>query len=238
MNIILLGYGKMGRAIEQIALDRGHSIVAKIDEPTDVIDFKNADVAIDFSLPDAAFSNISQALTNNIPVVSGTTGWLDRYDEAVALCQEHGGSFLYASNFSPGVNLFFKLNKYLAKLIQPYDYKPLIEETHHIHKLDAPSGTAITLAEQLLIYADHMRWVSIDSDKAPEEGLPIKSIRKDEVTGTHEITYRSEIDSISIKHEAHNRSGFALGAVLAAEYIADKKGIFTMSDVLGLDSLD
>lgn len=233
MNIVLLGYGRMGRAIEQIALERGHQIIAKIDKDHSKVDFKNADVAIDFSVPEAAFDNISKALNNKIPVVSGTTGWSDRYDEAVTLCKKNNSGFLYASNFSVGVNLFFELNKYLAKLIQPYDYKVAIEETHHIHKLDSPSGTAITLAEQILPLSDHIKW-TLETGNNSEEGLPIRSKREGEVTGTHEITYSSEIDCISIKHEAHQRKGFALGAVLAAEFMVGKTGIYTMKDVLKL----
>ena len=234
MNIALLGYGKMGRAVEQIAIERGHKIVAKIDKENSDFNLKNADVAIDFSVPEAAFENISRAFKNKIPVVSGTTGWLDKYDEAVALCKQYHSGFLYASNFSVGVNLFFELNKRLAKLIQPYDYKVSIKEIHHLDKLDAPSGTAITLAEQILPYTDYLNWTLESEKNSDDEGLPIKSLREGEVPGTHEITYNSEIDSISIKHEAHNRNGFALGAVLAAEFMAGKTGLYTMKDVLGL----
>ena len=229
MKIALLGYGRMGQAIEQIAIDRGHTIVAKIDKdnPNEAYE---ADVAINFSVPMAAFENITSAIHKKIPVVCGTTGWLDRLDEVQNLCQQSEGAFLYASNFSLGVNLFFELNVKLAEMmrIKPL-YTASIEEIHHTQKLDKPSGTAITLAEG--IPSEGKAWHLVE-DKG--EGVPITSIRKDEVPGTHTVTHRSEIDEISITHTAHNRTGFALGAVLAAEWIQDKKGIFSMRDVLQL----
>lgn len=219
MKIALLGYGKMGQTIEQIALERGHEIVLKTDSTQPAVDanFANATVAIDFSTPNTAFDNISSALKKSIPVVSGTTAWLEKQAAAEQLARENNTAFMYASNFSIGVNLFFELNKKLSLLMQEQpQYSPSIKEIHHIHKVDAPSGTAITLAEGL------------------KEKVTIDSERTGEVPGTHIINYQSEIDSITIKHEAHNRKGFALGAVLAAEWIENKKGIFSMSDMLNL----
>ncbi|PCE64830.1 4-hydroxy-tetrahydrodipicolinate reductase [Sediminicola luteus] len=231
MKIALLGYGRMGKMIEGIALDRGHSIVAKIDN-NDPFELNGAEVAIDFSTPDAAFGNLTKCFAQGVPVICGTTGWLDRFDEAVANCSKHDGGFIYASNFSLGVNLFFELNKKLAQMMQPQkDYKTSLTEIHHIHKLDAPSGTGITLAEGVLAHSDKENW-SLDGKVA--EDLPIYSIREGEVPGTHTVTYESKVDTIEITHEAHNREGFALGAVVAAEWIIGKTGIFTMKDVLGL----
>ena len=229
MKIALLGYGRMGQAIEQIAIDRGHTIVAKIDKdnPNEVYE---ADVAINFSIPMAAYENITSAINKKIPVICGTTGWLDRLEEVETLCQQNEGAFLYASNFSLGVNLFFELNAKLAEMMQKHPlYTASIEEIHHTQKLDKPSSTAITLAEGISLEGN--AW-HLAEDKG--EGVPITSIRKDEVPGTHTVTHRSEIDEISITHTAHNRTGFALGAVLAAEWIQDKKGIFSMKDVLQL----
>lgn len=231
MKIALLGYGKMGKAIEQMALANGDEIVIKLDDFREEIDFKKADVAIDFSMPDAAFNNIRKAIENGIPIVSGTTGWLDKYDEVIALCERQKGSFIYASNFSLGVNLFFEVNKKVAKLMQNFNYEPSIKETHHTEKLDAPSGTAISLAHQILPFSLKKNWVL---DKLEPENLTISAKRIKDVTGTHQVTYISEIDEIEIKHTAKNRLGFVQGALLAAAYIVDKKGIFTMRDVLGL----
>ena len=219
MKISILGYGKMGQAIERIALQRGHEIILKTNSqnPADTADFSAVEVAIDFSTPDTAFSNISSALTQGIPVISGTTAWLEKQTEAEQLAMENNTAFLYASNFSIGVNLFFELNKKLAQLMSNHEqYQASMKEVHHIHKLDAPSGTAISLAEDM------------------QGEIHIESERTGEVPGTHIITYQSGIDSIEIKHEAHNRQGFALGAVLAAEWIKDKKGVFSMSDMLNL----
>ena len=219
MKIAVLGYGKMGQAIERIALQRGHEIILKTNSqnPADTADFSAVEVAIDFSTPDTAFSNISSALTQGIPVISGTTAWLEKQTEAEQLAMENNTAFLYASNFSIGVNLFFELNKKLAQLMSNHEqYQASMKEVHHIHKLDAPSGTAISLAEDM------------------QGEIHIESERTGEVPGTHIITYQSGIDSIEIKHEAHNRQGFALGAVLAAEWIKDKKGVFSMSDMLNL----
>ena len=229
MKIALLGYGRMGQAIEKIAIDRGHTIVAKIDKDNPDEAYE-ADVAINFSIPTAAYENIISAIHKKIPVVCGTTGWLDQLDEVESLCQQNEGAFLYASNFSLGVNLFFELNAKLAEMMQKQPlYTASIEEIHHTQKLDKPSGTAITLAEG--IPSEGKAWHYVEDQG---EGVPITSIRKDEVPGTHTVTHRSEIDEISITHTAHNRTGFALGAVLAAEWIQDKKGIFSMRDILQL----
>jgi len=231
MKIALLGYGKMGKAIEQVAIAKGHKIVLKIDSFQEHINFKDTDVTIEFSMPNAAFNNISQALISGIPVISGTTGWLDKHNEILALCEENKGSFLYASNFSLGVNLFFELNTYLAKLMQQFDYDASITETHHTQKLDAPSGTAITLADQLLGFSEKEKWVL---DKTDSKKLTITAKRIQDTPGTHQVIYNSDIDEIEIKHTAKNRMGFVKGALLAAEYIKDKKGVFSMKDVLGL----
>lgn len=220
--------------LERLGIERGHSIVAKIDlnMPKSTIDYSNIDVAIDFSTPDAAFDNIKQCMENNVPVISGTTGWLDRYEEIVSLCNKLSGAFIYASNFSLGVNLFFELNRKLAQMMNGLDaYKVNLEEIHHIHKLDAPSGTAITLAEGIIEKSDYNAWKLNESEK---NEVPIISKREGEVPGTHSIKYRSDVDTIEIKHEAHNRQGFALGAIVAAEWIQGRKGVFTMKDVLNL----
>ncbi|MCX7547176.1 4-hydroxy-tetrahydrodipicolinate reductase [Xanthomarina sp. F1114] len=232
MKIALLGYGKMGKTIEQIALQRGHEIVIKTNDE-DGYDLSSADVAIDFSVPKAAFFNIAKCLKLGVPVISGTTGWLENYDAAVKLCHENNGAFLSASNFSLGVNIFFELNKNLAKLMNHLkQYEVSMEEIHHTEKLDAPSGTAITLAEGIIEkHQEYKHWIL---NKNKEKSISITSKRIDTVPGTHEITYASEADSISIKHTANNREGFALGAVIAAEWILDKAGVFTMKDVLNI----
>ena len=234
MKIALLGYGKMGKTIEQIAVARGHEIVLKIDNAETSYDITIADVAIEFSTPNSAFANISNSLTHKVPVVAGTTGWLSQYNEAVALCKAQQTAFLYASNFSIGVNVFFALNKTLAKLMSGLkEYEVAIEEIHHTQKLDAPSGTAITLAEGIIAETDKAGW---HLDTAGENEIPIVAKRIDSTPGTHIITYSSEVDTIEIKHTAHNRNGFALGAVMAAEWIVGKQGVFTMSDVLGFSN--
>ena len=231
MRIALLGYGKMGKVIERIALERGHKIVLKVDGSTKNYNIALADVAIDFSVPSAAVSNITQCLTSGVPIISGTTGWLDQYDAMVSLCEEHDGAFIYASNFSLGVNLFFALNETLAKMIAPFQqYTSSIEEIHHTEKLDAPSGTAISLAQDIIKNTSATNW-ELDG-KESSSTLPIKAVRTPKVPGTHTVTYASSIDDISIKHTAHNREGFALGAVIAAEWLKGKTGIFTMKDVL------
>lgn len=232
MKIALLGYGKMGKTIEQIAQSRGHDIVLKIDKHITDYDITKADVAIDFSVPSAAVGNLSKALKNNVPVISGTTGWLKDYDDITRLCKERDGAFIYASNFSIGVNIFFELNKQLAKMMSDLDkYKVNIEEIHHTQKLDAPSGTALTLAQQIIHNIDRKtKWT--DKKTLDKSELTITSERIDPAPGTHSIKYTSEIDDIEITHTAHNRKGFAFGSVLAAEFVKDKKGIFTMNDVL------
>lgn len=233
MKIALLGYGKMGQVIERIALERGHEIVLKKSRNTSFKGLENADVAIDFSIPNAALDNISTCFENQIPVISGTTGWLEHYSKMVQLCEDKQGAFIYASNFSLGVNIFFELNTYLAKIMSQFNqYSTSIEEIHHTQKLDAPSGTAITLAESIINNSDYSSW-ALNEAKNPDE-LIIKAERIPNVPGTHTITYESIVDTIEIKHEAHNREGFALGAVIAAEWIVGKKGVFSMKDVLNL----
>ncbi|MDO4727849.1 MAG: 4-hydroxy-tetrahydrodipicolinate reductase [Bacteroidota bacterium] len=232
MKIGLFGYGKMGKAIEQIAVARGHQIVFVQSGDFTTGNFDEVDVAIDFSLPSSAFDNIKKALEAKVPIVSGTTGWLDDYDRAVTICKENDGGFVYSSNFSLGVNIFFKLNEYLAQMMNKFQqYQPSITEIHHTQKIDAPSGTAITLAEQIVAQTTIDGWV-LAQDK--NNTLKINALREGTVPGTHIIGYDSEIDSIQIKHVAHSREGFALGAVVASEWIVNKKGVFTMKDVLGL----
>jgi 4-hydroxy-tetrahydrodipicolinate reductase len=232
MKIALLGYGKMGKVIERIALERGHEIVLKKDEFNTYEGLSTADVAIDFSVPTAAVDNISNCFRANVPVVSGTTGWLEHYDEMIALCNEKKGGFISSSNFSLGVNIFFELNEYLAKIMAQFDsYKVSMEEIHHIHKLDAPSGTAISLAKGVIENSNYSEWTL---DQAQNNQIHIEAKRIGEVPGTHTVNYDSAIDSIEIKHTAHNREGFALGAVIAAEWLAGKAGIYTMKDVLNL----
>jgi len=238
MNIALIGYGKMGKAIEEIALQRGHKIVLTIDDEN-LADFTKdnvtkADVAIEFTGPHSAYNNIRGAIEFGVPVVSGSTGWTERIDEINKICKEKNGSFLYASNFSVGVNIFFELNKTLASLMAPHkEYSLTMEEIHHTQKKDAPSGTAISLAEQIMgQLPQKKKWVNYKSEK--EEELSIISKREDPAPGTHSIKYSSPIDDIEITHTAHNRKGFALGAVLGAEFIVNKKGIFTMKEVLGI----
>jgi len=238
MKIALLGYGRMGKAIEEIAIDRGHEIVARISPShktlKDLSDLDRVDVAIDFSLPESAYENICFCLEQGIPVISGTTGWLERYEEVVKKCEEQNASFLYSSNFSLGVNLFFELNKKLAELIGPFDqYKVQMKEVHHLQKLDAPSGTAISLAEQLIDKKLASNW-TIDPKDQDLENLKIEVVREEGIPGTHEIKYDSEVDDIVIRHTAHNRKGFALGAVIASEWIQNKSGVFSMRDVLNL----
>jgi 4-hydroxy-tetrahydrodipicolinate reductase len=236
MKIALIGYGKMGKAIEEVALHRGHSIVLKIDQPNlhefTKANLAKADVAIEFTAPESAYNNIKGCIEFGIPIVSGSTGWTERLEEMKKICTDHLGSFIYSSNYSVGVNIFFEVNKKLAALMAPHkDYEVIMEETHHTQKLDAPSGTAITLAEQILKEIKRKKqWVNEISDN-PED-LEIISQRIDPAPGMHSIKYSSAIDDIEIIHTAHNRKGFATGAVLAAEFIKDKKGFFTMKDVL------
>lgn len=237
LNIALLGYGKMGKIIEQIAIERGHSIsfIANSSNANfSVSELSNTDVAIEFSLPETAVSNIKKCIEANVPVAIGTTGWYDSIDEIAALVEAKSGCILPATNFSIGVNIFFEINKHLASLMdQQHQYESSIIETHHTQKLDAPSGTAISLAEGILENMERKsKWskevASIKSD------LAIKSLRIDDVPGTHDVLYESDIDKITITHEAKNRKGFALGAVLAAEFLYNKQGIYSMRQVLGL----
>lgn len=233
MKIALLGYGRMGKVIERIALERGHQIVLRKGGNDSFEGLHNADVAIDFSIPEAATNNISECINNGIPVVSGTTGWLENYNEMVALCNEKNSAFIYGSNFSLGVNLFFELNDYLAKLMSRfYQYQVSMEEIHHTQKLDKPSGTAISLANAVINHTDKNDW-SIENPKSDDLFIDVKRIES--VPGTHSVFYTSNEDTIEIKHTAHNREGFAFGAIIAAEWLVGKKGVFTMKDVLNLE---
>ena len=237
MNIALIGYGRMGHEIESVAIERGHTIkqIIDISNPGDLnpVSFKEIDIAIEFSSPDSAFENIVKCLEMKKPVVSGTTGWLKNYDLAADICIKNGTSFIHSSNFSVGVNVLFRLNTELAKMMYRHkEYVPAIEEIHHVKKLDAPSGTAITLAESIIEKHKSYEGWCLEGKKS-KNCIPVRSIREGTVPGTHTVIWNSEIDSISLKHEAKNRKGFAVGAVLAAEYILYKKGVFTMNDVLG-----
>jgi 4-hydroxy-tetrahydrodipicolinate reductase len=233
MKIALLGYGKMGKVIEGIGIERGHEVVLRIDKGDTGYDITEADVAIEFSVPSAAVDNIQNCLNNGVPVISGTTGWLDYYKDMVSLCNEKEGAFIYSSNFSLGVNIFFELNKQLAKMMKNLDqYKISMEEIHHTQKLDAPSGTAITLAEGIIENSNYVNWAL--SEIQGENEIPIEAKRIENVSGTHIINYESQVDTISISHEAHSRHGFALGAIIAAEWIQGKTGVFTMKDVLNI----
>lgn len=240
MNILILGYGKMGKIISEIAEDRGHHIAAKINienvSDLEELDASSIDVAIEFSQPEAAWENIMWALKRKIPVVSGTTGWLERKIEVEAACKAMDGTFFYASNYSVGVNIFFRVNKFLSKLMKDQDsYQIGLEEIHHTEKKDAPSGTAITLAEGILENVERLGGWELKSDTATATGmLPITSKRIDPAPGTHIVKYESEIDDVEIRHTAHSRKGFAQGAVLVAEWIKDKKGIYSMDDFLSL----
>lgn len=232
MKIALLGYGKMGKVIEKIALERGHQIVLKKDQDSTFDGLENADVAIDFSVPNSAVENISECLNNGIPVISGTTGWLADYQKMVDLCTTKNGSFIYGSNFSLGVNVFFELNEYLAKMMSNLkQYKVSMEEIHHTQKLDAPSGTAISLANGVIKHTDYLNW-TLETPISNEIHIDAKRIEN--IPGTHSVFYDSKVDQIEIKHTAHSREGFALGAVVAAEWLIGKKGVFTMKDVLGI----
>ncbi|MEO6730792.1 MAG: 4-hydroxy-tetrahydrodipicolinate reductase [Ferruginibacter sp.] len=240
LNIALIGYGKMGKAIEEIALKRGHVVLFKIDINT-VADFtkenlQKCDVAIEFTSPHSAVENILTCLNAGIPIVSGSTGWLARWDEVKSKCEEQNGAMVYASNYSVGVNIFFEVNKLLARLMdQQTDYDVSMEEIHHTEKRDAPSGTAITLAEEILKNVGRKKhW--INSQATSQEELAIISERIDPAPGTHKVKYSSAVDNIEIIHTAHNRQGFATGAVLAAEFISsNKKGVYSMKEVLGFD---
>lgn len=242
MKIVLLGYGKMGQLIEKYALKRGHEVVLVVDannrESISVEDVASADVAIDFSTPDAALENISLCFEANLPIVVGTTGWYEHLQEVKETCIEADQSLLYGSNFSIGVNIFFHVNKMLAKAINPYkQYDVQVEEIHHIHKLDAPSGTAITIAEGIIEHnTSKDSWVNelVDGNKSivPKNNeLLIESLRIEEVPGTHTVLYSSEVDQIEFKHTAHSRDGFALGAVVAAEWLQNKKGFYQVTEM-------
>jgi 4-hydroxy-tetrahydrodipicolinate reductase len=238
MKIAIIGYGKMGQEVEKIAIARKHEVVSIIDNENQWIEFADeiakADVAIEFSSPNSVYNNIRNAFNNNLPIVVGTTSWKDRLPEVKLLCEKMNQCLLYSSNFSIGVNLFFELNRKLAILMKDYpDYDVNIEEVHHTAKLDSPSGTAIKLADDILNIVKHKsKW--INSEEAENEELQIESKRISNTPGTHIVTYDSKIDSIEIKHTAHNRKGFAQGAILAAEWIINKKGIYCMSDVLNI----
>ncbi|TDE01195.1 4-hydroxy-tetrahydrodipicolinate reductase [Flavobacterium sandaracinum] len=241
MKIALLGYGKMGQVIERIALERGHEIVLKKEEHNTFEGLSSADVAIDFSVPTAAVSNISSCFDAHVPVISGTTGWLEHYDEMVAYCHKKNGAFISSSNFSLGVNIFFELNEYLAKIMSKFEsYNVSMEEIHHTQKLDAPSGTAISLAKGVIENSSYNTWTlekpetDHPSDSELAKQIYIEAKRIGTVPGTHTVTYNSAVDAIEIKHTAHNREGFALGAVIAAEWIVGKQGVFNMKDVLEL----
>ena len=230
MKIALLGYGKMGKEIEKISIERGHTISVIIDKEDDVKSLIDSDVAINFSTPSSAVSNIKLALDSSIPVISGTTGWLENYNEIVEYSKNTKTSFMYASNYSLGVNLFFELNKKLTSLLNKHDqYKIALQEIHHTEKIDKPSGTALTLAEDIIKGTDYKDWSFKNNTN---KTIKMESVRKNNVPGIHKVKYDSEIDSIEITHTAHSRKGFALGAVVAAEWIIDKKGVFNMTDMI------
>jgi 4-hydroxy-tetrahydrodipicolinate reductase len=241
MKIALIGYGKMGKEIEKISHERKHDIVLKVDEHSfsadDILKLKAADVAVEFSVSSAAYSNIVTCFNAGVPVVSGTTGWTEKMEEIKSECKKKNGTFFYAPNFSVGVNIFFELNRKLAMLMSNHnDYEPALHEVHHVHKKDKPSGTAIKLAEDILrSNSDKQKWKLAEPDSSvTKDELMIISERTDEVPGFHEVKYRSDVDEIIISHNAHSRKGFALGAVLAAEWLPGKKGIFGMNDLLKL----
>ncbi len=238
MNIAIIGYGKMGKIIEKLAIKKGHKIVLKIDDSNlnklSVENLKKADVAIEFTGPEAAFRNINLCFDAGIPVISGTTGWLDKYDEVKGKCESEKLAFFYASNFSLGVNVFFKLNQYLAKIMNKFEnFDVSVQETHHIHKLDAPSGTAITIAQDIITEIERKQnWVKENTEDNNQ--IKIKSFRKGENPGAHTVSYNSPIENIHITHESKNREGLAQGALLAAEYIIGKTGVFGMDDLLDI----
>jgi 4-hydroxy-tetrahydrodipicolinate reductase len=237
MNIALIGYGRMGHEIEAMAVKRGHTVGLIVDvgnmDDLSAEKLKDIDVVIEFSIPDAAFGNIAKCLELSVPVVSGTTGWLDDYDKAAAICRQHDTSFIHSTNYSIGVNLFFRLNEELARFMARYnDYTVSVEEIHHTRKLDAPSGTAISIARGIIDeHPDYHKWC-FENEKS-SNSVPITSVREGDVPGTHTVTWDSDIDTLSLRHEAKNRKGLALGAVVAAEFIHSKKGVFTMRDVMG-----
>jgi 4-hydroxy-tetrahydrodipicolinate reductase len=237
MNIALIGYGRMGHEIEAVAVKRGHivSLIIDLNNAADLnpANLRGIDAAIEFSSPDAAYDNIIMCLENGVPVVSGTTGWSEKYSLAADVCKKHNTSFIHSSNFSIGVNLLFRLNIEMAKQMEKFGgYTVSIEEIHHLKKLDAPSGTAITLSDGIVKSNSSYKGWSPESVNSSDR-IPIRSVREGMVPGTHTVTWNSDIDIISLKHEALNRKGFALGAVVAAEFICNKQGVFTMDDVMG-----
>jgi 4-hydroxy-tetrahydrodipicolinate reductase len=238
MKIALIGYGKMGQAIEKIALERGHeiSIIVTSQNPIEHVDFSSTDVAIEFTKPELATKHIIHCMNSSVPVVVGTTAWHEELETIKAICEDKNGSLLYASNFSLGVNIFFEINKRLAELLSDHpEYKAEIEEIHHLQKLDAPSGTAIEIAKGIVSYNQNYNDWKTGLNARPEvndDELPIIAKREPNVPGTHTVNYVSEIDTLSMTHQAHNRKGFALGAVIAAEWVVTKKGVFTMSNIL------
>lgn len=233
MKIAIVGYGKMGKIIDQIATERGHEVVARLNETPTSENLNGAEVAIEFSQPEVAFNNIKSCLDLKVPVVCGTTGWLEQKPEIKKIAVENETGFIYGSNFSLGVNLFFALNEKLASLMKDFsEYNVQLEEIHHIHKKDAPSGTAISVAEGII--KNNSKFDAWKLEETKDNQLGIFAVREDEVPGTHSVFYRSAVDEIEIKHTAFNRNGFALGAVIAAEWIVGKSGNFTMNDVLGL----
>ena len=235
MKIALFGYGKMGKIIEKIAEERGHKVVLKIQSGKTNYDIKQADIAIDFSVPSATVANIKEALNNQIPVVCGTTGWLNHYDEVEKICRNKKGAFIYAPNFSLGVNLFFELNQKLAKLMSAHpDYIAKIEEIHHTEKKDTPSGTAITLAEALIDRSSYLDWCLGKTNDSKQLSIQAKRIKN--VSGTHRVLYDSPIDSVEIIHTAKSRHGFGFGAVIAAEWLLGRTGVFSMKDVLNTNN--
>lgn len=238
MKLALIGYGKMGKIIERIALERGHTVIGKASttQPIDTLDFSKVDVAIEFTTPTFVVNHIEYCLEHETPIVVGTTAWSEHLDYVKTLVEQKNGAILYASNFSIGVNIFFDINKRLAKLMANHsEYTPSLEETHHVHKLDAPSGTAVTIANDMMLENDHIRSWKLGEGTPPvvQDGqLAVTSYRKPDVPGTHVVTYESPIDSIQLSHTAHSREGFALGAVIAAEFLQGKKGTYTMQDVI------
>ena len=237
MNIALIGYGKMGKAIEEIAISRGHSVVVKFNSqnPLESSQLRTTDVAIEFSQPDLALKHIKLCADGQIPIVVGTTAWEEHLQEVINHIDKREASLIYSSNFSIGVNLFFEMNKHLARLMNDQtEYEASITEIHHTHKIDAPSGTAVTLAKDLISnHPTYLSWkLTGQSENMEKSDLPISAIREENVPGTHLISYTSEIDTLTIEHQAHNRKGSALGAVIAAEFIHKKQGVYTMSDIL------
>lgn len=234
MNVALIGYGKMGKEIEQILLERNHQVILKTNNTPQPNQLKEVDVAIEFSQPESAYNNLQVLLSNQIPSICGTTAWLKDYHRIVTLTKEQNTAFLYASNFSLGVNIFFEINQKLAQLMSQHpSYQVSLEEVHHTQKLDAPSGTAVSLAEGIMQNTQYDSW-QLSTQNPQTNQIPIIAKRTDDVPGTHTVKYQSNVDEISIQHMAHNRKGFALGAVIAAEWIQNKKGVFGMKDVLGI----